>query len=60
MWHIMLSDIPKFEQTNNKNLYNRLTIHPSRVFCIDSMSLSHTFKRWLALVLSLNIEIKTT
>ena len=54
MWHIMLSDIPQFEQTNNKHfLYNNLTIHPIWVCCIDSMSLSHPFKPWLALVLSL-------
>ena len=36
MWHIMLFDIPQLEQI--------------WVCCINSMSLSHSFKPWLALV----------
>ena len=44
MWYIMLSDIHQLEQTNNKNvLYNNLTMHPTWVCLIDSMSLSHLF-----------------
>ena len=49
MWHIMLSDIPQLEKTNSKTyLYNNLTMHLIWVCCIDSMSLSHPFKPWLA------------
>ena len=49
----MLSDIPQLEKNTLKPfLYNNLTIHDIWVCCIDSMSLSHPFKPWLALVLN--------
>ena len=51
IWHILLSDILHLEQTNYETLLYH-NIHPIRVCCIDSMSLSQPFKPWLALVLS--------